>query len=140
MLDLVKGECMKTTKVGVEFVSSFTRKLLGDIVLENDEASLQAEYLAHDSGILFLRSFRNDNLTPKQAIELIAGCFEEGCNLQEILQDENVFEDYEKLEGIVMSVNNIPVLVTHYNHDSEKLYEEWDRQLRAEEKAWRESL
>lgn len=136
---MVKGEDMKVTKVGVDFASSFTRRLVGDIVLENEEAYLQAEYLAYDNGILFLKGFKS-NGTPKQVIELMAGCFEEGCDLQEIFKDERVFEEPEELEGVVMSVNNIPVMSTRYNHDSEKLYEEWDRQLRAEEKAWRETL
>ena len=130
---------MKVTKVGLSFFSALTRQLFGDIILENEDVFLQAEYLAHDDGILFLKGLES-NGTPKQVIELMAGCFEEGCNLEEILEDESVFEGPEELKGVVMSVNNIPVMATRYNHDSEKLYEEWDRQLKAEEKTWRETL
>ena len=136
---IVKGEDMKVTKVGLRFFSALTRQLFGDIIFENEDVFLQAEYLAHDDGILFLKGFES-NGTPKQVIELMAGCFEEGCNLEEILEDESVFEGPEELKGVVMSVNNIPVMATRYNHDSEKLYEEWDRQLKAEEKTWRETL
>ena len=127
IIPIVKGEKMKVTKVGVDFVSSFTRQLLGDIVIENEEVFLQAEYLAYDSGILFLKAYES-NGTPEQVIELMAGCFEEGCNLQELLKDEGIFEELEELKGIVMSVNSIPVMITHYNYsDATKLYKEWRR-------------
>lgn len=118
---------MKVTKVGVDFVESFTGKLLGDIVLENEEVSLKAEYLAHDRGILFLKAYES-NGTPEQVIELMAGCFKKGCNLQNLLKEEGVFEELEELEGIVMRVNSIPVMITHYNYsDATKLYKEWRR-------------
>ena len=130
---------MKVTKVGVEFVSSFTRQLLGDISLENEEVFLQAEYLAHDNGILFLKGLES-NGTPKQVIELMAGCFEEDSDMEKLLKEEGIIKEHEHLEGIVMSVNNIPVLATHYSHDPEELYKSWDTQLRAEEMEWRSTL
>ncbi len=130
---------MKVTKVGVEFVSSFTRQLLGDISLENEEVFLQAEYLAHDNGILFLKGLES-NGTPKQVIELMAGCFEEDSDMEKLLKEEGIIKEHEHLEGIVMSVNNIPVLATHYSHDLEELYKIWDTQLRAEEMEWRSTL
>ena len=136
---IVKGDCMEATKVGVEFVSSFTRQLLGDIGLENEDVFLQAEYLAHDKGIIFLKGVES-NGTPKQIIELMAGCFEEASDMEKILKEEGVIEEHEHLEGIVMSVNNIPVLATHYSHNPEELYKSWDAQLRAEEMEWRSSL
>ena len=134
---------MSTTKVGAEFKSILTRVTIGDVVLEKDGKSLQVECIPLGLGVLYLRRYRNlnnYNITPKQAISIIADCFEKNSEFQDVLKEKGVFGNFQELQGIIISINNIPVLVTRYNHDADVLYNEWKCQLDMEEAEWRETL
>lgn len=123
---------MKKTEIAVDIFSSFGKKITGNVVFENEDAFLEAEYLCCDSGILVLRAYE-DNIEPKQVIELLAGCAKDPSVLEEILKEKDVIESWEEITGVVMSVSGIPVLATHYNYAPEKLYAEWNRQKKAKD-------
>lgn len=120
---------MSVTEIAGRFDILKTKKVVGDIVFEKDGISVMTEYVAHDAGLLFVRGYRNYNITPKQIIEVLAGCFEKDCELQEILIVSSIFEEGEELEGIVISIKNIPVLISRKSHNAEEIYENWNRSL-----------
>ena len=118
---------MKRTEVAVDLFSNLVRKATGNIILENDETFLEAEYRDCVSGILVLRAYEY-RIEPKQVIELLAGCAKDPSVLEEALKENDIIEPWEKINGVVMSVSGIPVLATCYNYSPEKLYMEWNRQ------------
>lgn len=120
---------MSVTEIAGRFDILKTKKVVGDIVFEKDGISVMTEYVAHNEGLLFVRGYRNYNITPKQIIEVLAGCFEDGCELQEVLRVSNIFEEDEKLEGIVISIDNIPVLVSRKSHNTGEIYKNWSKSL-----------
>ena len=83
---------MSVTEIAGRFDILKTKKVVGDIVFEKDGISVMTEYVAHNQGLLFVRGYRNYNITPKQIIEVLAGCFEDGCELQEVLRVSSIFE------------------------------------------------
>ena len=118
---------MSVTEIAGRFDILKARKVVGDIVFEKDGISVMAEYVAHNEGLLFVRSYRNYNITPKQIIEVLAGCFEDGCELQEVLRVSSIFEEDENLEGIVITIKNIPVLISRKYHNAEEIYKNWNK-------------
>lgn len=120
---------MSVTEIAGRFDILRTRKVVGDIVFEKDGISVMTEYVAHNEGLLVVKSYRNYNITPKQIIEVLAGCFEDGCELQEVLRVSSIFEEEESLEGIVISIKNIPVLVSRKSHNVEEIYKNWSKSL-----------
>lgn len=57
--------------------------------------------------------------------ELIAGCFDEESNFQELLQ--KVFKERCELKAIVFRFNEVVLTVTELNADADKIYQEWER-------------
>ena len=123
---------MSVTEIAGRFDILRTRKVVGDIVFEKDGISVITEYVAHNEGLLVVKSYRNYNITPKQIIEVLAGCFEDGCELQEVLRVSSIFEEKESLEGIIISIKNIPVLVSRKSHNVEEIYKNWSKSLQVE--------
>ena len=124
---------MRKIKIAAELNSCFRRRLSGNIAFEGQGALLETEYICCNSGILFLKVFE-DGITPREVIEILSRCFNNSSELESILKGKNAIEPWEELEGIAVSVKNIPVLITRYSHNSQKIYNEWDRQMKIKEK------
>ena len=128
---------MEATKVKIIKGISDNGIEIGDILeLSNSKVKSFLVEL-HDvcKGIVVFNGIGIQKLTPYDAIGLICGCFERGCEFEELLEQGKLVEPYpgDWFAGIVISVNYIPVLVNRYSHIQEVIYHSWERQLRAEE-------
>lgn len=92
---------MAKVSVAADFVSSYTRVLLGNIILDNEETTMETEYLAYDSGVLFLKSL-DTNLKEQQVRELLEGGFKE---MEEVLKEYNILEHSESLKLVIVTGN-----------------------------------
>ncbi len=96
--------------------------------LQDREVSMEAKIVVYNSGILVLEylDYRADF---KEKIKLIARCFEEDSNLNEVLRTLGLLDTLEVVDGIVMAVGRIPILATRKSHDSDELFSFWKKQM-----------
>ena len=93
--------------------------------------SFKAEIIFCYAGVLFLEGY-DYKAKYRRRIELLANCFEDGSNLDELLQRAGYTRTWEKIYGILMPMGNIPVLVPRYNHNVDKIVQELEIQIRRE--------
>ncbi len=118
---------MKATMVSFIPANPAREKAEG-LFFKEGRVSFKTEIIIYRSGILFLDGY--DYLAKcDQQIELLAGCFEQGSNIEEVLRTANILKSWERLYGILMSIGNIPVLVSRYDNDPETIYQELQRQV-----------
>lgn len=121
---------MEATKVN-DMTNGLDMEKIWGLNFEHQGISMETRFITYNSGILFLQCF-NYRASYEQRIELMAGCFEEGSNIEEILRKYKILETFENLDGIVMTIGRIPILATRWNHDPHKLYAEWKSQMDAQ--------
>lgn len=75
-----------------------------------------------NNGILLLEGVRAKN--PQYIIQLLTGCFKKDSNiniaLSELLEGEHV-------KAIVISINDVPVMVSCFNHNYSLIFSEWKK-------------
>lgn len=104
------------------------------LTLENQGKTIETTVSGHRIGILLLEGLSPEVTAPKDVIKILAGCFEEGSNLEEVLGSNLLLNEdnkVRKVEAIAMMVHNTYVFVTRQNHDPKALYKEWRKQNQA---------
>lgn len=132
-------EATKVRKIGN--VSDGSIKIGEILELSNSKVeSFTVKLYAVSKGIVVFEGVGGiQKVTPYDVIRLICGCFENGCELEELLEEGKLVEPYpgDLFAGIVISINYIPVLANRYSHNQEELYRSWESQLEAEERGTR---
>ena len=95
------------------------------IEFSNDYVIFESTCEYHD-GFLVLDSL--DPKDPKDQIikecfEILCGCFEDGCNLNDAIKD--IFGPEASFNTICIRVCHIPVMISYINHDLETIYKSW---------------
>lgn len=114
---------MKPTQVSINFNVGLSASVRKDpdiqVYFRNEDSHFEAIFDAANSHMLIFQGIGlfNLNIDAKSIIELLAGCFEEGSNLQQVFKS--------KISAIVIEINEIPVLISCYNNNVEKIYAEW---------------
>lgn len=101
------------------------------LLFQSEKLSFKAEIILCHSGVLCLEGY-DYKVKFNQQIELLAGCFEAGSNLEEVLRNNSYLKHWERLYAILMPIGNIPVFLSRYNHDPKQLLQELKRQLTLE--------
>ena len=101
------------------------------LFFQEGRESFKAEIIFCYAGVLFLEGY-DYKAKYRRQIELLANCFEDGSNLDEVLQRAGYTRTWEKIYGILMPMGNIPVLVPRYNHNVDKIVQELEIQIRRE--------
>ena len=101
------------------------------LFFQEGRESFKAEIIFCYAGVLFLEGY-DYRAKYRRQIELLANCFEDGSNLDEVLQRAGYTRTWEKIYGILMPMGNIPVLVPRYNHNVDKIVQELEIQIRRE--------
>lgn len=114
---------MKPTQVSINLNVGLSASVRKDpdiqVCFRNETSRFEAIFDAANSHMLIFQGVGlvNLNIDAKSIIELLSGCFEEGSNLQQVFKS--------KISAIIIEINEIPVLVSNYNNDVEKIYAEW---------------
>lgn len=101
------------------------------LFFQEGRTSFKAECILYHAGVLLLEGY-DYKAKYKEQIELLAGCFIEGSNIEEVLRSQCLMKPWQRLYGILILMGNIPVLISRYNNDPEEIYEELERQIRME--------
>lgn len=119
---------MEATKVKKVSITHPFRGDQGNLVtLVNQGLKLTTEFRTYECGIVIFQGYDPSTLKPEQIFRIFAGCFEKGSNFEKALQDKYLIDGYERITGIVISIQNIPVLITKYS-DLDEICEKWHSQ------------
>ncbi len=94
------------------------------IVLSDGTYHLEIDCDKYSNGFLVLNSFANDDFSTKDVIEFLCGCFEDGSNLNDGL--ENILGPNKRVTAICIDICGVPVMVSSFDHDADKIYNNWD--------------
>ena len=59
----------------------------------------------------------------KDGFEILCGCFEDGCNLNDAIKD--IFGPEAFVNTICLHVCQIPVMISYIHHDLDTIYKSW---------------
>ena len=96
------------------------------VTLSNERMSIVTEYVDCNHGVLILREARECYDTPQRTMELLAGCFEKGSNLNSKILNARLVSHFEQIEAIVMFLKGVPVFVSRYDNDFGRVFESWE--------------
>lgn len=93
------------------------------IEFSNDNITFEASCEYYD-GFLILEGLNSENWQFfKECFELLCGCFEDGCNLNDSIKD--IFGPEASVNTICIHVFHIPVIISYIHHDLETIYKSW---------------
>lgn len=119
---------MEATKVTeASYNQNFRARNNWSITLANQGTKMTTDFLTYESGVVFLQGYTPHSLKPKQIFKLLCGCFEKASNFEKKLESADLLNGYERVNGILISIGNVPVLITKYDKDPDKVYEEWNK-------------
>lgn len=117
---------MEATKVeNVSYNQNFRSRNNWSITLVNQGTKMTTDFVTCECGVVILQGYAPRSLKPKQIFKLLAGCFEKGSNFEKKLEFNGLLSGYEKVNGILISIGNVPVLITKFGEDPDKVYDEW---------------
>lgn len=79
------------------------------------------------NGFLILDELDPETQFFKNFFEILCGCFEDGCNLNDAIKD--IFGPEASVNTICIHACHIPVMVSSMHHDLETIYESWKDDL-----------
>lgn len=94
------------------------------IEFSNDNITFEASCEYYD-GFLILKGLGPENRPFKDCFEILCGCFEDGCNLNDAIQD--IFGPEAFVNTICLHLCQIPVMVSYMHHDLETIFKSLER-------------
>ena len=101
------------------------------LFFQEERESFKAEIIFCYAGVLFLEGY-DYKAKYRRQIELLANSFEAGSYLDEILRNAGYIKVWEKINGILIPMGNIPVLVRRYYNDIDTIVQELESQIKRE--------
>lgn len=104
------------------------------LTLENQGKTIETTVSGHRIGILLLEGLSPEYTAPKDVIKILAGCFEEGSNLEEVLGSNMLLNEdnkARKVDAIAIKLHDIYVFMTKYSHNPDFIYGKWKEKNQA---------
>lgn len=96
------------------------------IEFSNDTVAFEGICEYYD-GFLILSGLDPEDRIFKECFELLCGCFEYGCNLNDAIKD--IFGPEASVNTICIHVVHIPVIISYIHHDLATIYKSWKDDL-----------